>query len=232
MRRDDGYYSSDSEVLYIEQPFKDKPFVPSSKRSNGSAAVPPKPSTATTSTSSLAVPSTSTKRSSSSRKSPSPAPAPRRSASPDDSRYSVGQTPAKKRLRRSHQPDYTSAAHSTKEDALVISDSDDDSSSEEGQVKEIYIEGQDELLPTDEDEEDELSEIYGGKGKGKAAVVERKKTVLEEEDELDEEEDGKGKSQRKAERRKAREAKRAFWAGKSGTSGRMEGGRYGGMESD
>ncbi|KAL7416891.1 hypothetical protein BDY24DRAFT_378617 [Mrakia frigida] len=231
VRREDGYYSSDSEVSFIEQPFKDKPFVPSSKRSSGAASLPPKPSTtAASSSSSLAVPSTSTKRSSSSRKSPSPAPLPRRSASPDDSRYSVGQTPAAKRLRRSRQHSYSPAPHSTKEDAVVISDS-DDSSSEEGQVKEIYIEGQDELLPTDEDEEDELSEIYGGKGKAKPPVAAAKKTVLEQEDEEDEEE-GKGKSQRKADRRKAREAKRAFWSGKSGTSGRMEGGRYGGMESD
>lgn len=209
VRRDDGYDSSDSDLSFVDKPFKDKPFIPSTKKASNP---PPKPSTSASS--SLNVQS-GTKRPA--RKSPSPVP-PRRSESPDDSRYSVGLKPAAKRLRTSRQHSFSPAptaaprggskANSHAPEIVV-----DDSSSEEGQVRESsYIEGQEELIPSDEDEDDLMTR------KGTRA-----QPVVIDEDE----EDDEARRERKADRRKAREAKRAFWAGKSGTSGRM-----GGMDSD
>ena len=206
---DDGYDSSDSDLSFAgNKPFKDKPFIPSTKKG---AAPAPKASS-----SSLSVQSGSKRPA---RKSPSPVP-PRRSESPDDSRYSVGIKPAAKRLRTSRQHSFSPAptsapSRSSKASAAPVIEL-DDSSSEEGQVRESsYIEGQEELIPSDEDEDD----LMRRKGKRTEPVA----VAMIEEDE----EDDEARRERKAGRRRAREAKRAFWAGKSGTGGRM-----GGMDSD
>lgn len=191
-RRPGGYVSSDSSIAS----FVDKPFKPTMPKSSA-APLPMKPSVPPTAsaTASSSAPGKISRPTSQPKSSRAASPA----SSPEESRYA--RAPDAKRSRKSKKKDSFSVAPSA---ALKRVDSsrggtDSDSDDEDAVEDEIYIEGQEELLPSDEDvEEGEVKEKKGRKDK--------------EDDEDDEAERRASKAQRRA----RREAKRQFWKSKGG----------------